>query len=348
VDVSIGGELPDVNAEVKKPKGSFHFDLPKFSFGGKETKTKAELSKGGPDAFVNVEAPSVNVELKTPNVGHDIEVVSTSPTVSSSRGHAGIVLPSVEVSSGANSADGDDKTKKSKGFFIELPQLGFGASSSNKIGNIRGSLGAGSPTAQSPSSDSEAAVGVDIDGREGLHDSRGGSLGRKMKGLFSSKRRKKPNLSAEGGAHVDATIRPPDVNAEGSFATSYDATLAAHDVQASARVGEGSLTANTRDTDTASPSARLSGEPGARTSSSLSSSDGNTSPTKFGGHLRFGSSKSKKPRRRIEEGLKCSLATAGMAAGSVQISPELFDSSQFSESHSLPRSGVMLSTSGRS
>jgi hypothetical protein len=65
--------------------------------------------------------------------------------------------------------------------------------------------------------------------------------------------------------------------------------------------------------------------------------------------MKVGKSKDKKkPKPKIEEGLKSSLATAGMAGGSVQISQGLVESqSPTSESHSLPRSEKRKSQSSK-
>jgi len=148
---------------------------------------------------------------------------------------------------------------------------------------------------------------------------------------------------------------------QGGFATSYDASLEPQKrptdfgIGISNPSGTAALSHNERAVDVSPPGLRIgaSGDAGVHASGGVTTPTSPSSPSgeakgpKFGLHVKIGKSKDKKPRPRIEDGLKSSLATAGMAGGSVQISQGLNESASARplESRSLSREDKRKSSS---
>jgi len=281
VDPSISIEGP--NIEGKKPKGAFSVELPQLGFGGK-VKAETPLVKG--DVSASIDSPHV----KAGSRGSQSGIMGFQPDVTTD---------------------------------IQVPQVVLPSAS--------GSVGIQSPS-------------VDVDGRAALTDKKDGSLGRKMKGLFSSKDSKtklKSNLSADAsldtsfqstgasfgvtgpevGLHTD--ISRPHAAARDGFATSYDASLDAQqkpfDASVSAKATSFGISShNERAIDVNLPNVRVDASGDASSPSSQSSVE--AKGPKLGMQLKIGKSKEKKHQPHIEEGLKDSLPTAGVAGGSVHIS----------------------------
>jgi hypothetical protein len=332
VDVSanVGGG-PSV--EVKKPKSGFHVELPQLGFGGK-SKGDAKTPSGSADASLHLGGPQLSGDagLKAGG-GAEVDVGKSKPPfhveLPKIGGH--VKGPKADVHAGGDLPSG--------GVSLKGPSVSAAGS---------GDLGA-TIDARSPSGE--------IDDRAVLSDKKEGSLGRKMKGLFSVKTDggKGKRKSGDVGLDADASIAvaSPEVHidrphVEGGFATSYDAGGKRPDAGASGGLSVKGGSHNERAVDVTPPGGRVEG--GLDLSGSASGeSHGDAKGSKsFGVKIGVGKgSKEKKPKPRIEEGLMSSLATAGMAGGSVQMTQglEAAATSPTHESHHSLTRGKKPSTS---